>query len=115
MSGIASFLLVFVMDEVKLYKLFSNFYYFLIVAIKIRESHMPFSSASDKRRFIINWLNKAKENKIFNKVVISDINWLLREVACISLKDFESRLLYIHRVSYSIFERKLAFRNGFVE
>lgn len=75
----------------------TNFYYCLLISILIHKKHATTLNPSKPKNHIDAWLAKTKRNKVFDKIVLSEILWLQEELPKRSCEQLESMLNKIYR------------------
>lgn len=82
----------------------NHFYYCLLIAIKMRAEKYPEESMILKKRYIEGWLKSAQQKKLFKKIVLPEIKWLLEELSGIKFypEKFEKNIERIYFASFSI-------------
>ncbi|WP_313110980.1 hypothetical protein [Pseudescherichia sp.] len=85
------------MSEVEIALKVQHFYFTLIVALYLHNKSVLLPNDKAKRRFLLNWLERAKARKLFNRVVREEIDWLVLDLQTVTMQGIESRLLYIHQ------------------
>lgn len=85
------------MNEIELAEKARHLYFCLLVALRLQNRNPFFYEAHQKRRFILNWLRRAKEQKLFHRDLACEIDWLTEDIAGGTMSGIEIRLLYIYQ------------------
>lgn len=77
-------------------RIINHFYYCMNVAVRMKKYAYPKINESQIKAFYREWLSRAQEKQIFDKIVLAEITWLKSEIRKYSADDFESRLYTVY-------------------
>lgn len=80
-------------------RIINHFYYCMNVAVRMKKYAYPGMNESQIKLFYKEWLSRAQEKQIFDKIVLAEITWLKSEVKKYNAKDFERRLYLVYSKS----------------
>lgn len=82
----------------------NHFYYCFLVALRLRVRYRPLESGTQRKRFMVDWLLKAKREKFFARVVCAEINWLVEETLRLTAvyEHIEQKVARIYEVTAAI-------------
>ncbi|WP_336749722.1 hypothetical protein [Pantoea vagans] len=84
------------MSELVLAEKVRHFYFCLIVALRIRSNHTIKPHENHIRRFLIDWLRRAKSEKRFCPAVLSEIDGLIKDMTGVSMRGIHTRFMRIY-------------------
>lgn len=85
--------------DVSYVRTLSRFYYSLLISVLMHKSQAPVSTSQARKRHVSGWLNNARRRKLFSKVVLRDIEWLMEQNARLHPDELEVNLVKIYRSS----------------
>lgn len=77
----------------------SRFYYSLIISVLMHKRQALVSTPQGRKSHVNGWLNNARRRQLFSKVVLRDIEWLLKQNTILHPDVLEAHLLTIYRSS----------------
>lgn len=85
----------------------NHFYYCLLIAIKIMKKERKNNDSEKQRSYIKRWLQNAQKREIFDKIVYSEIQWLLSELSALKFSPgkFEHSVERIYIISLHMVNR----------
>lgn len=90
-----------------------HFYYCLSVAVKINRKYSAGLTVIHTNIFILNWLEEARKNKSYRRIVHCEINWLAGHIRSHGpvYKDAEKVIDTIYKTSSLLMSQKNSQRN----
>lgn len=91
----------------------NHFYYCFLLAIKIRKCNLLSFDDAESKIFIKNWLSKARERQLFDKLAHDEIRWLQESISenDMTCLVFEFNIELIYRRSLEMInEEELKFK-----
>lgn len=80
-------------------KTLSRFYYSLLISVLMHKRQTLACTPQVRRRHVRCWLKNARRKKLFSKVVLRDIEWLMEQNARLHPDQLEVQLGKIYRSS----------------
>lgn len=84
------------MSELELAEKIQHFYFCLIVAFRIRCNHTVTLNENQRRRFLLDWLRKAKSEMRFCPAILSEIDWLIKDMTGVNMRGIDARFMRIY-------------------
>lgn len=78
-------------------RVLSRFYYSLLVSVRLYNKHALATTLQGRKNHVARWLNAARKKKLFDKVVLKDIEWLLEQNLRLHPEVLESQLQKIYQ------------------